>query len=268
MSTVLLFSGGVDSYAAYHYLKTRNAIGPTLLYLEMGHRYQAEELKAIATLEGKGLISAVQRRSGFKGLGDVEHKDGFIAGRNAFLILAALELNPDTVVLTVQKDETALSDRNAVFFGLMSTLMSQQLGKPVTITTPFWDMDKTDMVWFLKNSCSPEILAGSFDTVACYRPKDGKPCNDCAACVRRAIAYANNDLWELDAQTVWRGSMMQVYLLACESDDSKYSVYRRIRTVRAIERAVAKGLYETNSLLAAAIEKAKSWELLNDHHQG
>ena len=91
----------------------------------------------------------------------------------------------------MQKDELSLPDRSIKFMHDAAQLLSYLAKREITIQTPFEYQDKTDMVKLYKDMRAPidELLK----TIGCYNDSPGH-CGNCAACFRRYIALANNDI--------------------------------------------------------------------------
>ena len=151
---ILLFSGGLDSYIAYHYLEE-----PKTLYVDLGHRYADKEKEVVNFLLPWTIID---RRLN---LGDWEEEDANIPMRNAFLVMIAAKYDPN-VVLVVQKGETDVPDRTKSFFREMNTLVAQLTSIKFNLSSPFFNVTKTQMVkWYLSAGHSVEKL---LKTRSCY----------------------------------------------------------------------------------------------------
>lgn len=180
MNDVLLYSGGMDSYIAWHYLRK-----PKTIYVNLGHRYVDKELDAIALTIPDTVVLLCDW------VGQHEQPDAFIPSRNLLLATAASILGYDEIYLIAQKDEMSLADRSQPFFEQTSSLLSMLLEKKVRVSTPFAEVDKTDMVqWYVDNDLDVTQL---LQTVGCYRSTSGH-CGNCPACLRRWVALMNNDI--------------------------------------------------------------------------
>ena len=212
---ILLFSGGLDSYIAWHYLGK-----PKTLYCNLGHRYAVHEIETIKKLIPATIID--DRLN----LADQELRDANIPLRNAFLIMIASYYDPD-VVLVVQKGEMNIPDRSPTFFNESAEWLSFLHDHTVTVSTPFHHMTKTQMVaWYILNGHDVKKLIA---TRSCYDAGD-YPCGNCAACFRRWVAFTNNDLEEVYVSDVTQYSEIQTYI-----KKMKAGVYDRVRTVETFE---------------------------------
>jgi len=177
---ILLYSGGMDSYIGWEWLDR-----PATLYVDLGHKYREKELIAIQdTIPDTKIIKNHV-------IGNYEKEDAEIPNRNLLLaIYAALE-GANNIAVIVQKDEMSIPDRSDMFFDATSDLLSFLNGKEIEVFSPFVSMDKTDMVeWYVHRDLPIQPL---LDTVGCYSDVDGH-CGNCSACLRRFIAFKNNDL--------------------------------------------------------------------------
>ena len=194
---ILLFSGGLDSYIAWHYLNK-----PKTLYVDLGHRYAAHEIEMVQKLLPD---TAIDTRLN---LAQFEERDANIRLRNCFLVMVASYYDKD-VVLVVQKGELNIPDRSVKFFNFYSDFLTDMWEQRVTVSTPFFHMTKTEMVrWYLDEGLDPDVL---LSTRSCYSPDDN-PCGNCAACFRRWVALINNDLSEEYTNDITKYSNIRDYI--------------------------------------------------------
>jgi len=191
---VVLYSGGPDSFITWQWAKQQDYLSLTSCYVQLGHRYQPEEIRAVTDTVPATFIEKV-----VQGMGVWEEDDAHIFGRNAFLCLVAARLLPQgvdgEVLLTVQEDELLIPDRKPKFLKQMSILLTMLREFPTTVYSPWLQMDKTDMVeWYLKEGV-PEELKRTHSCYSAHRV-EGKQCGDCAACFRRAVAFGLNGIAE------------------------------------------------------------------------
>lgn len=180
MNTLLLYSGGMDSFIAWHYLGQ-----PSTLYVDLGHLYRANEIGAIANTipETKRIVCHT--------VGRYEKQDAEIPLRNLFLSMFAALEGAEKIWLIVQKDEMTVLDRTEKFLYSSSDMLTQLLGKSIIVDSPFKEMDKTEMVaWYLKNVGD---IGALLLTVGCFYERMGH-CGNCGACFRRFVAFKNNGI--------------------------------------------------------------------------
>lgn len=203
---VLLYSGGMDSYIAYHYLKAQGK-NPACLYVDLGHRYSMREQGALTqtSMRMPGAKFFVEHSVN---LGNFEAPDAFIPLRNSFLAHVG-SLYADNVHLVVQKGEMNIPDRSEAFFKSTSEYLTQLHGKPITVSTPFSTMTKVDMVkWYIEAGLP---LQGLLDTTSCYSGFV-YPCGKCGACFRRWVALSLNGIEEYYTEDPWDTDLAKSYL--------------------------------------------------------
>jgi 7-cyano-7-deazaguanine synthase in queuosine biosynthesis len=178
---VFLFSGGLDSLIGALYTGCER-----LLYVRLGHRYQFwEERAAKRVADELGLWVEVVNGPEMTGY---EQPDAFIPGRNLILAFMGV-VEHNRVWLALQKGETGLADRNEVFCRHVTHVFSRLFGRHVVVDSPFWGMDKQDMVaWYLGKGYPVEWLRLSR---SCYSTQE-RECGDCPACFRKFVALEFN----------------------------------------------------------------------------
>lgn len=217
---VLLYSGGLDSFIGYWFLKKEYGLDPVLLYVDLGHRYAKQELTAIRTTlpymnPREFIIDNSLNLSAF------EQDDAFIPNRNAFLAQIGA-LYGYNIWLITQKGETNIPDRSKEFYEMMSQQLTYLSGDSlVNLDTPFWDMNKTDMVnWYVDEGLDIQALKY---THSCYHPVKKTvgigntalnlefPCGCCGACFRRWVSMSLNGIEEQYAVAPWSTKLAQEY---------------------------------------------------------
>jgi len=207
---ILLFSGGLDSYIGWHFLHK-----PKTLYVGLGHRYMTHEIEKVKKLIPDTVIDTRLN------LADWEARDANIPLRNAFLVMIASKYDKD-IILVVQEGEMSIPDRSPHFFNEFGAWLSFLWDETVTVSTPFFQMTKTEMVrWYLDHDLPAEDLIA---TRSCYAPTDN-PCGNCAACFRRWVAFTNCDLEEEYDQPIKNFDGLQIYL-----DKLNRGIYEKKRT--------------------------------------
>jgi len=195
---ILLFSGGIDSYIAWEYLKR-----PQTLYLNLNHKYLSQEINSVLNLIPSTIIRSLE-------IGIFEENDANIPMRNLYMTMYAVNMNYDKVWLIVQKDEMSIPDRNNEFFIKTSDLLSILNNRKIIVDTPFRELSKVEMVeWYVKNNFSIDKLK---ETWACYSPIDNKPCGNCGACFRRFISLSLNKIEEDYFKDIKYSDIAKTYL--------------------------------------------------------
>ncbi|GAA3432287.1 7-cyano-7-deazaguanine synthase [Kutzneria kofuensis] len=179
---VLLFSAGLDSYPAWHYLGR-----PPGLYFDLGHRYASQERAAVAALSDAAGIEI--EISDELRLGAWEAEDAIIPLRNVHLAMHASNRAEMVWCIGVKGDHTLDKSRDA--FADMGRFIARFSEKPTRVDSPFWDMTKTDIIaWYLAQGLPVEHLLLTF---SCSRT-DGSTvhCGRCSSCLRRWTSLVNN----------------------------------------------------------------------------
>lgn len=214
--SVLLFSGGVDSFVAYHYLGM-----PPTIYFDCKSRYSQKEIPVVLGLVPSTIID------NSLDLHDREYGEkAYIPFRNLLFALQAVKYADKIVIAGLADDK--VSDKSKTAFAMFSDLMSDLEGREIEVVSPFWEMTKADVVeWYLKSGFSVEAL---FRTVSCYDPRpDVKYCGTCPSCFRKWVAFRANGLsLDFDNQ-----ELMQRYL--ADAKAGKYIEDRNRNIIRVVE---------------------------------
>jgi 7-cyano-7-deazaguanine synthase len=184
MDEVLLFGGGLDSYPAWHRLGH-----PPALYVDLGHRYAAQERAAVAALaqvSGMEVTISDELR-----LAAWEAPDAIIPMRNVHLAMVAANRAPIVWCIGVKGDHTL--DKSPEAFADISAFITRLSGRAVRVGSPFWAWTKTEIVtWYLAEGLPVDHLMMTF---SCSRG-DGATshCGRCSSCLRRWISLVNNGI--------------------------------------------------------------------------
>lgn len=196
---VLLYSGGLDSFLTYQYLKKLNH-KLDLVYFDSHARCCEAELQLFSNSLFKQVIGDVIVRDElyFK---DIEQDDAFIPNRNVLAIICAQGLkNYDTIYLGSSLSDR-VNDNNKFVFNKIGELLSHMYDKKVIVTSPFFNCHKCDiMKYFVEddwNNLFPQynisVIAEKL-TFSCYDPvydgSEWKECGCCPACFRKRVVFA------------------------------------------------------------------------------
>lgn len=181
MKRILLYSGGLDSFIAWHYLGF-----PERLYVELGTKYCSHELDA---LEQGPTPSGIIIRDHHE-WGRYECEDAWLPMRNMLLVMIAVAEGADIVYLVAQKGEQSIPDRSPRFFKMMSEQMTIHNKRDIVVDPVFPNLTKVQMVrWYLDQGLDPIDLVYTF---SCY--SDNPPCGYCGACWRKFIALEYSEV--------------------------------------------------------------------------
>ena len=186
---ILLFSGGIDSYVAWHYLDR-----PKTVYFDLNTPYTKNEIEVIQNLIPTTIIEKV---IDFSSRQEGDH--AFVPYRNLHLALLANKY-ADTIVIAGLKDDK-VNDKNERVFRQFSYLMSDMMERKIVVMSPFWEKTKEQVVsWFLN------VYGGHkedlIQTISCYTPfKSSRGiknyCGECPACFRKFVALRANGIEDL-----------------------------------------------------------------------
>jgi len=211
----LLYSGGMDSYIAWHYLKK-----PKTVYFNLYHRYVSKEWRAASsTIPDTTVVNNFD-------LGVYEKEDANITGRNFILTYGMMLLGFNDICLVVQKDEMSIPDRSKKFFKRTKNMLSFLSGKSIRVFTPFEHIDKFDIVkWYVGTGGDVKEL---LKTTGCFSESIGH-CGNCPACFRRWTSLVYNGI---DPGYVLSEEIMDKYVKKFKAGE--YSKERTKKSLQAL----------------------------------
>jgi len=213
---ILLFSGGVDSFIAYSYLG-----GPKTLYFNLGTPYAQKEIEFVKKVDPKIIIDVNLRYLGKTQQGD----KAYVPFRNMLMAAEAVRYDDHVVIAGLKDDQ--VSDKNESIFGKFSDLFSEMEGRPITVSSPFWQATKSDIVkWYLNNGGKEESL---LETVSCYSSIIDNYCGNCPCCFRKWVAFRGNGI-DLDFNN---NILMDEYYQSAK--EGKYILQRNEAIMREID---------------------------------
>ena len=205
---ILLFSAGLDSYPAWHYLGC-----PPGLYFDLGHRYASQERTAIAALADAAGIDV--EISDELRLGAWEAEDAIIPLRNVHLAMLAANRAEVVWCIGVKGDRTL--DKSSEAFADMGRFIARFSERPVRVDSPFWNMTKTEIIaWYLAQGLPVEHLLLTF---SCSRT-DGSTthCGRCPSCLRRWTSLVNNGVEAEFEQQPWTWDRVREFYIPAMRD--------------------------------------------------
>lgn len=224
-NAILLLSGGIDSFIAWHYLNK-----PQTLYFDTKGMYSKKEIQVIKELVPTTIIDDSLR------LGDIEQEDAHLPFRNLFFAMMASAKYADVVYIVGIKDDK-VSDKTEKIFETWSIMLSEMENRKIQILSPFWDKTKSDIIkWYLNNGLSEQVL---LNTISCYSKGDEIYCGKCASCFRKWVALRANGF---DIE-FWNNEMILEYKNRCE--EGFYNKERNEETLQVIKNYKKGELYDT-----------------------
>lgn len=185
---VICYSGGMDSFIAYHYAISREGgYHPNdvqLVNFNIGSNYSAKEDLARKQLNLPYIkidlpIIAPE-------LNNVPTKEKYIIpARNLIFASVAASLGERVWIVGVRhENHVKMYDKNNAFFRSATLACSQAVGATTIVESPFIEWSKTEMIqWAVQNG----LLNQLHKTVSCY-DDDLVQCGTCGLCFKRAIA--------------------------------------------------------------------------------
>lgn len=201
-SRVLLYSGGMDSVAAWHLLGQ-----PRRVYVRIGAPYEARELES---LEARGELlgsDGVDVLDGPRWLGGMAERDGHVPLRNLyFAVAAAAATGASEVLLGALAGETS-GDKCRRFARHASRAMTLAEGRPVRLRLPVRHLTKAQLAARLLAALGRERGEAALRACpSCYAGRLGPGtagCGRCSSCLRRWVAMWGNGITERYEQPPW-----------------------------------------------------------------
>jgi 7-cyano-7-deazaguanine synthase in queuosine biosynthesis len=163
-SSVVLYSGGIDSFILLDYV--RKCIDPNTqpVYFDIHSNYSEVEKEFIKKSEPDCIIDESVS------LGDMETDTAFIPNRNIILTTLAVSRYAKSIFIGGSKSDR-IFDNNRECFDILSDFLTKIDGMEVVkITSPFWDVYKVDMIRWWANSNHGDELDIMTNTFSCYTP--------------------------------------------------------------------------------------------------
>lgn len=212
---ILLFSGGIDSLAAWHFLDK-----PKTLYFDAKTRYSQKERVVVQSLIPNTIIEeCISFRD--REIGD----KAYVPFRNLIFACLAAKYSDRIIIAGVKDDQ--VSDKNEQIFHEFSALLTRMEGRNIIVESPWWGKTKAEVVgWFLKNVPNAmQLLTG---TTSCYDAKKAY-CGKCPSCFRKW-----NALWENGIKIdFFNYGLMDEYRQSAL--DGKYIRQRNMSIIKCVE---------------------------------
>jgi len=192
---ILSFSGGMDSTAGLLYSFEKNQhVKP--IWISFGQRNDKAELNAVKKILRRFKISPLIVKMDInqyilKGWKDWNY---IIPARNfLFVSFAGTLLNYSKgkkgfIYLCAHKDEMKHwrnTDKSKSFFSKASNFFSTENNKKITITTPFANISKTEILSYWRKYWIKKYKISPHETTTCYYERG---CGKCEACLKRTIS--------------------------------------------------------------------------------
>jgi 7-cyano-7-deazaguanine synthase len=175
MSALVLMSGGVDSYACAHFLKTsgHRPMGLFVNYGQAALRRERTALKRIAKrLKVKTIEISLDLNRPFG--------EGEVPGRNGLFAMAAIAASPKGTSLIAMGIHagTPYYDCSQLFVERMDDFIREYSQGAIRFAAPFSDWSKSQIFDYCYNSNLDIALSYSCE-------RGGNPCGSCSSCQDR-----------------------------------------------------------------------------------
>ena len=172
IEVVALMSGGIDSAAAAHFFIAKG-YAVRGIFIDYGQAAREQEWLSVQALAAT--LSITIKKIEFR---DANFGAGELMGRNAFLVSTAVFLghvHSGLIAIGVHAG-TPYYDCSASFIERMKTIIEEQSNGAVTLTAPFLDWRKPQILTYFKNAGLP--LEKTYSCELGTIP----PCGSCASC--------------------------------------------------------------------------------------
>jgi len=217
---VLLFSGGMDSFIAWHFLKK-----PKAVYFHIGLDICDRELEVIKELG----VPVIVDKSIDLSTREIDSDTKFLPMRNLYFAMLACKYG-DEIYMAGLKDDK-VNDKNEEIFAEFSGMLSNLNERRIKVLSPFWNYTKADVVrWYLATVGNEgKALDQLIRTGSCYDLSTGYCCYKCRCCFRKWVALWVNGI-KLD---FYNRNLLDEYY-----ERAKQRIYVRQRNeniIRAVE---------------------------------
>ncbi len=201
--SILLLSGGLDSFIAWHYLNC-----PPVLFIDAGQSYVRKELKSVKNIASKYKRMELHIDNSLH-LSRWEEKNHYIPYRNVLFSMVASLYAQKVYLIGVKGD--SVDDNNPKATKLMSNFfLNFNDNKKTVVTSPFYHMSKSQVVrWYVKQGLPVKNL---LLTRSCYDRNTLGQCGRCGSCFRRWVALENNNIKEKYDSPPWKWSEVKHYV--------------------------------------------------------
>jgi hypothetical protein len=177
-NTIVLLSMGYDSLGTWHQLGR-----PAAVYFDVGSRYTGPEMARYEKLRAS--FPQLLPVQDMRWLGGQEQADGWVPLRNLVMAVHAAALGYDDIVMSAPADWAP--DKRFTF--TLTTSLAMRVAQPgvgYRVRRPFSHWTKARLI-----AATPPALLEAY-AYSCYEGTD-RPCGQCTACGRAAIAHLAAD---------------------------------------------------------------------------
>lgn len=224
---ILLFSGGLDSFIAWHYLNY-----PPVLFMNAGQSYAKKELETVEYFAQKYKNMKLEINDSLN-LSRWEEKNYYIPYRNVLFSMIGSLYAPMIYLVGIKGD--SVDDNNPTATKLMSKFfINFNYNKNIIITSPFYQKSKSQIVkWYLKQKFPIQEL---LRTRSCYDKNSQGQCGKCGSCFRRWVALENNNIKEEYDSPPWEWVEVKIYIKKMKA--GLYDKERTEETLYALKKYI------------------------------
>lgn len=221
LDRILLLSGGIDSYIAWHYLNK-----PATIYFPLGTPYTDKEMKVVMAMDAEIIFDFSLEHLGEQQVGE----KAYIPYRNLYLAMEASKYSDNIVIAGIKGDD--VSDKTEAIFAEFSALLSKLENRTITVSSPFWNMTKEDIVnWYIDTVPGKEQIDLVDETVSCYSISKENYCGACPSCFRKWCALVNSGEYSVKFNNL---DLMNSYY--SDALEGKYIPERNQSILQAVRR--------------------------------
>ena len=141
---ILLFTPGLDSFLSSYFLEIKG-INFHRYYVNLHTRYSENEIKFIRSIYGDG--NEVRILDNYLNLYEIEDSTTYhVPNRNALICMLVQAVTGTSHLYLNGVLDDNVSDNNSRFYDLMSKVLTQCNGRPVTVSSPLWGKEKSEWV--------------------------------------------------------------------------------------------------------------------------
>lgn len=235
---VICVSGGMDSYIAYRYALNEKGYKPEEILavnFDIGQPYREKEQKAMSAFGFD--IRTVKVDLIRPEFGNVpDPKNYIIPARNLIFATIAAGFGKRVWIMGMKYENHAqMLDKNEAFFTAASSILTQTIGEPTVVESPFIEMSKTDSIhWALAHDITGADL---MKTTSCYDPVIWN-CGKCSLCFKRWVAMRAAGIDEPFASNPWESEeairLVKAYRDALAIGDFSHYQEERIRETLSV----------------------------------
>lgn len=239
----IMYSGGLDSFIAYHYATSKGYDPISCIFVDMGHPYATKEWNAIQRipLDWRPEVDKIVMRD-LHSLIAKRLSNQIIPSRNVMLAVIGAMFSPRVWINALDGEQNGKEhDKSERFFSDTSALLTFTnafFQRETVVESPFAAMTKAETIgWALNYGIPVDVL---YTTTTCYDDHEQK-CGRCLTCYKRKTAFLLNGLdepgYSVDplTQAYAMECAEQIPIAAAANDHSRFTKKRIEEHFRLME---------------------------------